>query len=122
MRRAPKAAYRSGFTVVEVLLALMLLVVGMLALASTAAWTTRSVADASRVTRAVSAASSELELLLGRACRGDGTGVTIESGEFATIGSTSSAGRLADLAVVLKTRSPDGIRVDTFVTARTCLR
>ena len=113
---------KNGFTIVEVLLALILLVTGVLALASTASMTTRAVAAASRATRGAAVASAQLESLVARACRGGATRGQTTSGEFTVVWSASSGKVLTDIVVVLQTRGPQGIRSDSFVTAKACVR
>ncbi len=115
------AGRSDGFTVVEVLLALVVLVVGLMALASVATMTTRSIVAASRFTRAAAAASSEIEKLVARACA-DGGGPSsgrTEHGEFVVDWASSSGGTLTDIVVVLQVR---GSRTDSFVSARACLQ
>ena len=116
------APRKDGFTIVEVLLALILLVTGVLALASTASMTTRAVAAASRATRGAAVASVQLESLVARACRGGATSGQTTSGEFTVAWSASSGKVLTDIVVVLRTRGPQGIRSDSFVTAKACVR
>ena len=116
------AARSNGFTVVEVLLALVVLVVGLMALASAATMTTRSVVAASRFTRAAAAASSEIEQLVARACAdggGSSSGRT-EHGEFVVDWASSSDGTLTDIVVVLQVRGSRTISSDSFVSARAC--
>ena len=106
--RCPAPSPRDGFTIVEVLLALLLLVTGLLALASTAAWTTEAVIAGSQSTLDAAAAGSELERLIGGACS---AGQELEGPES-----------LAEFVVVVETPRPAGMRTDSFVSARACLR
>ena len=114
------AARSNGFTVVEVLLALVVLVVGLLALASAATMTMRSVVDASRFTRAAAAAGSEIEKLVARACAGGPSSGRTEHGEFVVDWASSSDGTLTDIVVVLQVRGSRTISSDSFVSARAC--
>ncbi len=118
----PPASWNNGFTIVEVLLALILLVTGVLALASTASMTTRAVAAASRATRGAAVASAQLESLLARGCGAGASGGQTTTGEFTLAWSASSGKVLTDIVVVLQTRGPQGIRSDSFVTAKACVR
>lgn len=59
---------RSGFTLIEVVLAIVILTGGMLALAAGAAATVRSMADASRIVDAARAAENERERAYSIAC------------------------------------------------------
>lgn len=54
---------RSGFTIVEVLIAIIVLAIGVLALASSAGGTTRMMMSGQRKTRSVSVATSTLDSL-----------------------------------------------------------
>ena len=119
-------ARSDGFTVVEVLLALVVLVVGLLALASVATMTTRSIVAASRFTRAAAAAGSEIEKLVARAgVAGEGKAASsgrTEHGEFIVDWASSSGGTLTDIVVVLQIRGSQTISPDSFVSARACLQ
>ena len=116
------AIRRNGFTVVEVLLALIVLVVGLLALASAATMTTRSVVAASRFTRGAAAAGSEIEKLVARACAGGPSSGRTEQGEFVVDWASSSSGALTDIVVVLQVRGSQTTSSDSFVNARACLQ
>lgn len=68
MTTIPRTAARSrpGFTIVELLVAVMLLSVGVLALASTAAVTQRQMSEGSTRNRAASVAQSRFEVIASR--------------------------------------------------------
>jgi len=66
-RRRP-AAKRAGFTLVELLVAMMVFAVGMLGLAATAASVTRMMGGAKRQTIAATVAQSRLEKLRSSPC------------------------------------------------------
>ena len=68
--RVPTAPARRGFTIVEVLVAVMILSVGVLALASTAALTGRQIGEGSVRSRAASLALSRFEVVAARAAAG----------------------------------------------------
>lgn len=70
-RRTPRASgtkSRAGFTLVELLVAMMVFAVGMLGLAATAASVTRLMGGASRQTIAANIAQSRLEKLRASPC------------------------------------------------------
>jgi prepilin-type N-terminal cleavage/methylation domain-containing protein len=70
----PTTAGRDGFTLTELIVAIMLLTFGLLALASTAAFLTYEQAASRRAERAATIAASRLELLrLGRCIPTQGT-------------------------------------------------
>ena len=112
---------RRGFTIVEVLLALVLLAVGMLALVSTATMTTRAVRAGSRMTRGSAAAASRMEQLLAEACGGGASAGTTTAGDIRVDWTATPLSRLTEIVVVLHVRAPDGIRSDSFVSARACV-
>ena len=66
---APHVANEQGFTVTEVIIAIVVLSVGLLALASTAALTTRMIGRGQRSAVASTFAAQRLELLRPTACR-----------------------------------------------------
>ena len=67
-RRASGGAGRSGFTLVELLVAMMMFAVGMLALASTAAAVTKMMGGAKRQTIAAQVAQSRIERIRSSPC------------------------------------------------------
>jgi len=66
--RAIRDVHRDGFTLTELIVALMLLTVGLLALASTASFLTAESAASSRAERAAVVAGSRLEILRTHGC------------------------------------------------------
>jgi type IV pilus assembly protein PilV len=67
---APAGRDRGGFTLIEVLIAMVILAVGLLALESLAIGASRSIATANRMTEYTLIASQELETTLERARSG----------------------------------------------------
>jgi type II secretory pathway pseudopilin PulG len=65
---------RPGFTLVETIVALVLLQIAMLAMAATAAVAARDFSDSSRRRRAHAAAQERIEWLRASACSVDGSG------------------------------------------------
>ena len=74
-RVAPRLSSRKGFTIVELLIALVLLDVGLLALVGLAASIARDAATSRIRTDALSAASARLERMASVACHGAASGV-----------------------------------------------
>ena len=66
----PRRGARPGFTIVEVLVAVIILSVGVLALASTAALTGRQIGEGGARSRAASLALSRFEVVAARAAAG----------------------------------------------------
>ena len=68
----------AGFTIIEVLIAVVILSVGLLGLASTAGYVTRMIGQGNRFTQASTLASKQLELLRAGGC------TTMANGSSAT--------------------------------------
>lgn len=66
--RTPPSAHRRGFTLLEVLVALVLLSIGILGVAMSAASVSRMVGDGSRLTLAATIATARLEQLRAIPC------------------------------------------------------
>ncbi len=112
---------RDGFTLIESIIAVVLLSVGLVALASTAAWTTRMVAAGSRSTRGGAVAVARLETLVGRACGTGQSSGDSAAGEFLVEWRTSVENHRAEISVVLKSWGPRGVSIDSFVSGAVCL-
>ena len=68
-RNAHRARDRRGFTIIEVIMAMMILTVGLLTLASTAAYTARTMSSASMQTLAAQVAQTRFDSLQSINCR-----------------------------------------------------
>ena len=119
---------RSAFSLVEVLLAMIVLTVGILALAGSAALTSRMIGRAAQATRVGGAAAARLEWLrqvawsTEPACtaaewRSDSTGGSGLSEGWELLDATGPVRRVR---LVLRSRRPGGISTDTVVTAVFC--
>ena len=64
----PMPSRRRGFTLIELMVAMIILVIGILALASTTAVTTRHMGGGAQMARAASAAQARFERLRAEAC------------------------------------------------------
>ncbi len=71
---AMRSSRRSGFTLVELMVAVLILAVGLLAMASTAAVIIRQVGDAGRMSVGASVAQSRIEKLYAGDCKTAQTG------------------------------------------------
>jgi prepilin-type N-terminal cleavage/methylation domain-containing protein len=89
---------RRGFTLVEVLVALVLIQFGLMAVAATSAIAARHIAIASRETNARAVARERVESLRWTACSGEGNGsrVTEEISEHWSVRGTDSWRALRD--------------------------
>src|SRR5262245_23391327 len=107
---------RRGFTLVETLVALVLLEIGMLALAATSAVAARDFAVASRTTRAESLGRNHRELLAANACTAS-AGAAEVAGGYGVTWSVHAAARRRTLSVSVGFDMPGGQR--RFITLRT---
>ena len=92
---------RNGFTLVEVIVALVLLQIAMLALAGTTAVAARDFATARRDTRAQMLARNRLALLRAQTCPAAGSGSVSVAGGFAERWTVEGAGSLRRITVVV---------------------
>lgn len=110
---------RSGFTLIEVIVAIVILATGALALAGSAAVTVRRMAEAARRTAAVSMARSRAEISLALPCgslaSGSETAGAVRSEWVVSPGSAS-----AELSQRVSYPTFRGERSDDFLTAAPC--
>lgn len=110
---------RGGFTLVEVLVAIVILATGALALAGSAAVTVRRMAEAARRSTAVSMARSRAESSLASPCAvlasGSETAGGVRSDWIVAAGSVS-----AELSQRVSYPTFRGARTDDFLTAAPC--
>ena len=99
-----KLGPRAGVTLVEVVVATVVLTVGLLALAGTAGYFARSLATSAATTAAVLRARSALERRRAAPCAGAGSGVWAEPAET-TVTYALAAGA-GSAAVTLRTAFP----------------
>ena len=126
---APHVSNEQGFTVTEVIIAIVVLSVGLLALASTAALTTRMIGRGQRSAVAATFAARRLELMRPAACipaqRVDGTevlnrgstAVATNAWRFIVVDPTSVQIRVVTSYVTSAGRT----RTETTETAVSCL-
>lgn len=110
---------RGGFTLIEVVIAIVILAAGALALAGTAAVTARRLAESSRQTSAVSVARSRAEASMASPCAslasGSETVRGVQSAWIATLASAST-----ELSQRVSYPTSRGERSDDFLTAAPC--
>jgi prepilin-type N-terminal cleavage/methylation domain-containing protein len=110
-----------GFTIVEVLVAVMILSVGLMGLVTTAGLVTRMIGQGHRYTEASALANERIEILRSQGCPATGTGTE-------TRGAYTISWRVVALAAprgrgfFVNVQSPTtrGTRTDTFETAHYC--
>jgi Tfp pilus assembly protein PilV len=126
-RCAPSAAEdrcrrpRAAFTLLELLVALVLLDVGLLALVGTSAAVARSLAGAAAGSRALDLASARIERTLASPCRGPAAGMATPmpgAVEWWTDRPEPNGGRTVSDSVVVTTAR--GIRIVALHTAGRC--
>jgi len=110
-----------GFTIVEVLVAVMILSVGLMGLVTTAGLVTRMIGQGQRYTEASALANERIEVLRSQRCPAAGTGSE-------TRGSFTISWRIVEVAnskgraFTVNVQSPTtrGTRTDTFETVQFC--
>jgi prepilin-type N-terminal cleavage/methylation domain-containing protein len=116
----------TGFTLIEVVLASLLLSVGVVAILGTAVHTTRMVVRGRQSTRGVQAASAQLELLRATAatppsfCAGLSDGSDSSDNGLTRRWSIRSAGQLSELSVVVTSPIAGGRATDSLTTSLRC--
>jgi type IV pilus modification protein PilV len=111
---------RRGFTLIETLVALLLLEIGMLGLAATSAVVARDLAVAHRTTRAQMLARNRLESLEANACEAN-AGASVAPGGYDVSWIVQAAGKRRTLSVRVAFRVPGGkLRVVTLQSAALC--
>jgi prepilin-type N-terminal cleavage/methylation domain-containing protein len=119
---------RSGFTLLEVLIALVILGIGILGLAGSTALVSRLVGDGSRLTLASTIATSRLERLRSLGCNAPTAGSALTRGieerwTVAPLGAFPSRASEAQLSVTYRLRpfhAPDSARTQHFRGAIPC--
>jgi Tfp pilus assembly protein PilV len=112
---------RDGFTVVEVLIAVLILSVGLLGLVASAALTTRMIGQGQRYSEASAMAAQQFEVLRSQSC-GSMSGGSTAQGRFTVIWTVQNVadGRARGVTVVVNSPAARGMRSDTFATTVPC--
>ncbi|HUQ83919.1 MAG TPA: prepilin-type N-terminal cleavage/methylation domain-containing protein [Gemmatimonadaceae bacterium] len=112
---------RSGFTLVELVVAIVILTIGLLALAATAGIVASHVGDGGRLTGAAHAARSVIDSLAGQPCARLTSGSSAPGGVVVSWAvSTDSSAATVNLTVGSRLRR--GRRRDTFQAVVPCRR
>jgi prepilin-type N-terminal cleavage/methylation domain-containing protein len=119
-RKSPARATRRGFTLVELIAAIIILVVGVLGLASTAAVVMRQINGAGMQTRAAVLAQSRFERLRSVNCA-TAVGGTATSGGITETWRTTMQNRSMQMVVVVTWPERGVTRSVTFTSQRPCV-
>ena len=125
VRRERKARRRDGFTVIEVMIAMIVLSVGLLGLLGAGAMTVRAIGESDRTVAAAYYASERLERLEALGCDQVSGGHEIRDGIYAFEWSVTGTAASQTRTITLKATYPlSGGRTgnDTFEKALTCVR
>ena len=116
MRRSSSS---SGFTLIEVLVALVLLTVGVLGLAGVARSVTRLTSEGLRLTTAAALAGARIEQLRAGGCAGVGAGMAAY-GAYVESWSADAAGAARAVLVRVTYPAPPGRRTRTLAAVIAC--
>jgi prepilin-type N-terminal cleavage/methylation domain-containing protein len=110
-----------GFTVVEVMVAVMILSVGLMGMVTTAGVVTRMIGTGHRLTQASSLAAGRVEWLRARGCPAAGRGGETR-GSFIITWQVSevSGGRARGIVVRVTRPTTGGARTDSLATVQLC--
>ncbi len=110
-----------GFTIVEVLVAIIVLTVGLLGLASTAGYVTRMIASGDRYTIAATLANRRFENLRARSCANIADS-SMTVGQFTVSWTVTSiaGGKGRQVAMVVVSPTGKGTRTDNFTSTIIC--
>ena len=113
---------QDGFTVIEVIIAIVILSIGLLGLTATAASVTRMVAQGQRYNNASALANQRFEKIRGQRCSTMAGGSAVQGAYSISWTVTSvSGGRGRDIAVtVVSPTGRYGTRTDNFTTTVPC--
>jgi len=110
-----------GFTIIEVLVAVMVLTVGILGLVTTAALVTRMVGQGERYSQVSTLAAERLEILRSRSCTSLASGSASQQSFTISWTVDSLPGANArTVRIVVVSPTVRGTRADTFTTTRIC--
>lgn len=110
-----------GFTIVEILVAVMVLTVGIMGLVTTAGLVTRMIGQGQRFTEASALANERVEVLRTQRCATVGSGTETRGAYQINWRVAAAAGNKArDIQVVVRSPTTRGSRTDTVETVQFC--
>ena len=118
MRRRPPVP-EPGFTLVEVIVALVLLTIGMLGLAGVARAVARLTSESARLATATALAGARVEQLRAGRCAGSASG-SAANGPYTEAWSTDVAGAARVVRVTVTYPAPPGLRTRTLAAVIAC--
>lgn len=109
-----------GFTIIEIMIAIVILSVGVIGLATTAGLVTRMIAQGQRYSEAAALANRRFEILRSQTCASlaSGTATSGRLTETWTISTVGTNGRRFSVKVTSPTGK--GFRTDSFSSTRFC--
>ena len=112
---------RNGFTILEVLVAVMVLTVGILAMATTAALVTRMIGQGQRYSEVSAVASQQFEMMRSRSCSALSNGSATQGAYVLswTVDSVAE-GRARSVRIIVVSPTARATRSDTFATTIPC--
>jgi type IV pilus assembly protein PilV len=108
-----------GFTIIEVLVAVVILTIGLLGLVTTAALVTRMIGQGQRYTEAAALAGDRFEQLRSVSCAALANGTSTQGG-FTVAWTVAGAGDSRQIDVTVTSPTNRGTRQDRFSTTRYC--
>jgi prepilin-type N-terminal cleavage/methylation domain-containing protein len=111
-----------GFTVVEVVIAIVIFSLGVLGLAGTAASVTRMVGQSQRYSRAAAMATQQFEILRATTDCDNVTSGSRTDGRYLMTWTVSDVTNGKQLALAVQSPTASGNRTDTFTSIITCVR
>lgn len=123
---APQTLGRQGFTIIEVLVAVVVLAVGIIALVGSSASSTRMIGRGRTATRAVQAATERMEILRADAyrttpdCTALANGSDSSSTGVVTTWTITGATTPRVVRVISRYRVPGRLKADTLTTQFRC--
>ena len=112
---------RAGFTIIEVLVAIIVLTIGLLGLVSTVGLVTRMISQGQRYTAASTLASERFEILRAQGCPATGSGAETRAPyAIAWTVTDVAGGKGRQLAVAVTSPTARGPRTYNFSTTHYC--
>jgi type IV pilus modification protein PilV len=112
---------QDGMTLVEVLVAVLILSVGLLGLVSVAAGVTLLIGQGQRYTTASALANQRIEMLRSQDCGNLADGSSVE-GKYLVSWTNTNLGNGSRMLVTVTSPRPSKVRVDSFPTTISCVQ